>query len=149
MKIKALVSSKLTWVVFNTDNPSIPEVNWSEPDFCTIASVVCFSDPSLKPNTNKAKDLRTEKKQTITIIKSRIFNCNTNWVQRLTKADPLQRLPYMWAPSKTSKLQQCIIVWLTMFMRLTIHNDTLPWFFHNIHNSTSNLQKSKNFLSIK
>jgi len=62
---------KLAWVVFNTDNPSIPEVNCSEPDFCTIASAVCFSDPSLKPCRNKTKD--SEKKQSA-VYKSDLFH---------------------------------------------------------------------------
>jgi hypothetical protein len=48
-------------VVFNTDSPSIPEVNCSAPDFFTIASVVCFSDPSLKPYKNKIKELEDKK----------------------------------------------------------------------------------------
>jgi hypothetical protein len=48
-------------VVFNTDSPSIPEVNCSAPDFFTIASVVRFSDPSLKPYKNKIKELEDEK----------------------------------------------------------------------------------------
>jgi hypothetical protein len=34
-------------------NPAIPEVNCNAPDFFTIASVVCFSDPSLKPSIRK------------------------------------------------------------------------------------------------
>lgn len=44
---------KLTFVVFNKANPSIPEVSLSAPDFFTITSVVCFSDPSLKPSIEK------------------------------------------------------------------------------------------------
>lgn len=66
-----LIYRNLTWVVFNTDNPSIPEVNCSEPDFCTIASVVCFSDPSVKPYRNKTKD--SENKQTA-VYKSDLFH---------------------------------------------------------------------------
>ena len=64
MRIKAevcILYYKLTLVVFNTDSPSIPEVNCSAPDFFTIASVVCLSDPSLKPYKNKIKQLKDGK----------------------------------------------------------------------------------------
>lgn len=67
MTIKAQVPMlycKLTLVVFKSDNPSMPEVNCSAPDFFTIASVVCFSDPSLKPYKNKIKGLEDGKETT-------------------------------------------------------------------------------------
>lgn len=71
MIIKAQVRTiyyNLTLVVFNTDNPSIPEVNCSGPDLFTIAFVVCVSDPIFKPcKKTKSKDLRMENKQNICI----------------------------------------------------------------------------------
>lgn len=63
-----------TWVVLSRASPATPEVKVSAPDFCTVASTVWFSDPSLKPlnktktfteklNQTKAKLVRKEESQ--------------------------------------------------------------------------------------
>lgn len=47
---------KITFVVLSKARPSIPEVTLSAPDFFKITSVVCFSDPNLKPYNKETKD---------------------------------------------------------------------------------------------
>lgn len=46
---------EITFVVFSKASPSIPEVTLNAPDFFKITSVVCFSDPNLKPFNKEQK----------------------------------------------------------------------------------------------
>lgn len=114
-------TDNFTWVVFSKDRPSTPEVSCKTPDFWTIASVVCFSDPSLKPSINK--------------IPKQISSgtIDGSW-------SPKKFIRYYAEPPQPhQKLGR-----LTMFMWLTIDRNAFPWLFHYRYYCSKNLQKSDN-----
>jgi len=78
----------------------------------------------------------------VSTTKERNFSYNTNWIQKPTKNFYTECNIYIIQVLKQA-IFKCIIVWLTMFMRLTIHINTLPRFLHNFYNSSGNLQTKK------